>query len=201
MAPRAWAEWTCSHCVAASAPYGAEAVEQTSSKLEAAWQRAAFFFRAKGLSLENHAAILRPFKESDVRIILRIERTCFADDAWTQEAFLDYFRAGRSLFLVAEIQGRAAGYIIARFAPHGAEIDSLAVLPRHRRKGIATQLMKAAMRRLRRGGAGTVWLTVQSKNQRAIWLYRKLGFVRSRTLPGYYADNLSGWRMRSHGPD
>ena len=42
----------------------------------------------------------------------------------------------------------------------------------------------------------TVWLMVRRKNEAAIRLYRKLGFVRTATVPNYYEDQSTGWRMR-----
>jgi len=141
---------------------------------------------------------VRPFQIGDLRSILRIEGASFDQEAWTEDIFVDCFRDERTLFLIAAIEGRTAGYIIARFGRHGAEIDSLAVLPRYRRQGVAIQLLKTAMQRVRRAGVEAVWLTVQSKNLSAISLYRKFGFVRTRTIPGYYANNSSGWRMRNH---
>ncbi len=168
---------------------------------------------------------IRSFERSDLPGILRIERESFELDAWPREVFLEYARApepgsaersrgpdGRRakpplrglleyagappLFLVATVSKRIAGYSIACLTRHGGEIASLAVGSRYRQRGIATALLKAILRKLRRSGATTVWLMVRPQNEGAIRLYRKLGFVRTATVPNYYEDRSSGWQMR-----
>jgi len=138
---------------------------------------------------------VRAFQKSDLPGILRIERESFNRDAWTREMFVEYAAAVPDLFLVARVGGRIAGYSIACITRHGAEIASLGVRPMHRQRGVATALLRGMLRKLRRKGANAVWLTVRRRNESAIRLYRKIGFVRTATVPNYY-KNSSGWRMR-----
>ena len=109
---------------------------------------------------------------------------------------MEYARAVPDLFLVARVVGRVAGCSIAYLARHGTEIASLAVRPRYRQEGVATALLKTTIRKVRRSGAQAVWLMVRRENEEAIRLYRKLGFVRTGTVPDYYEDGAPGWRMR-----
>ncbi len=125
-----------------------------------------------------------------------MERESFGRDAWPRELFLEYAAAVPDLFLVARAGGTIAGYSIACRSRHGAEIASLAVRPPYRQRGVATALLRATFRKLRRSGAKAVWLMVRRRNEQAIRLYRKLGFVRTGTVPNYYDDRSSGWRMR-----
>jgi len=141
------------------------------------------------------------FEKRDLPVILRTERESFKRDAWPRETFLEYAAAAPDLFLVAKVDGRIAGYSIACRTRHGAELASLAVRPSHRQSGVATALLKATIRKLRRRGVKAVWLMVRRRNSAAIRLYRKLGFVRTATVPDYYEDRASGsfapgWRMR-----
>ena len=151
--------------------------------------------------LERHDTIVvivtvRVFEKSDLPGILRMERESFDRDAWPREVFLEYAAAVPDLFLVARVEGRTAGYSIACLTRHGAEVASLAVRPRYRQRGVATALLNATIRKLRRSGAAAVWLMVRPRNEAAIRLYRKLGFVRIGTVPDYYDDRSSGWRMK-----
>lgn len=139
---------------------------------------------------------IRRFEKGDLPGILRIERASFGRDAWPREAFLDYASAAPDLFLVARAGGRIAGYSIATLTRHGAELDSLAVLPPYRRQGIAAALLKGTMRKARGAGARVVSLMVRRKNHAAIKLYRNLGFVRVATIANYYGTGRAGWRMR-----
>jgi ribosomal-protein-alanine N-acetyltransferase len=139
---------------------------------------------------------IRLFKTRDLPGILRMEGESFDRDAWSREVFLDYAAAVPDLFLVARVEARIAGYSIACLTRHGAEIASLAVRPRYRERGVATALLKATIRKLRRSGAAAVWLMVRPDNEAAIRLYRKLGFVRAGAVSDYYEDRSPGWRMR-----
>jgi len=144
--------------------------------------------------------VIRAFQKADLPAILRMERECFGQDAWPREMFLDYAAEAPELFLVARVPrgvsgSSIAGYSIARMTRHEAEIASLAVRPLFRRRGVATALLRASLRKLRRSGAKAVWLMVRSNNQEAIGLYRRLGFLRTATVPNYYDDRSSGWRM------
>jgi ribosomal-protein-alanine N-acetyltransferase len=139
---------------------------------------------------------IRSFQKGDLPGILRMELESFGRDAWPRELFLEYAAAVPDLFLVARAGGTIAGYSIACQSRHGAEIASLAVRSPYRRRGVATALLRATFRKLRRSGAKAVWLMVRRRNEEAIRLYRKLGFVRTGTVPNYYDDHSSGWRMR-----
>ena len=55
-------------------------------------------------------------------------------------------------------------------------IANVAVHPDHRKKGIASQLTKAALKKLRSSRIQTVWLQAREDNQIAIDLYTKVGF-------------------------
>ena len=136
------------------------------------------------------------FQKSDLPGILRIEGESFNRDAWPRPLFLEYAAAVPDLFLVARVGGRIAGYSIACLTRYGAEIASLGVRPRFRRNGVATALLRAMLRKLRRTGAKAVWLMVRRRNEAAIHLYRKFGFVRTATVPDHYKDHSTGWRMK-----
>lgn len=151
--------------------------------------------RVKSIGIILHPRI-RAFEESDLAGVLRIERACFGRDAWPREAFLEYAGAAPKLFLIARVDHGIAGYSIATFTRHGAEIESVAVLPRFRKRGIASALLKRAIQSARRGGAPAISLMVRRKNAAAIRLYRSLGFVRVATVANYYGDGRAGWRMR-----
>lgn len=147
-----------------------------------------------------HPAI-RAFRDGDLAGILRIERASFGRDAWPRELFLDYAaalqeKAAPQFFLVARVSGRIAAYSIATLTRRGAEIESLAVLPRYRNLGLATALMQATIRKLRRAGVRRISLMVRRSNAPAIRLYRSLGFVRVSTIAHYYPGGATAWRMR-----
>lgn len=56
-------------------------------------------------------------------------------------------------------------------------LANIAVLPEHRRKGIAYSLIEKAIQHIREKKIKNVWLNVRADNVGAIDLYKKLGFV------------------------
>ncbi|MDK2383626.1 MAG: N-acetyltransferase, partial [Candidatus Korarchaeota archaeon] len=75
-------------------------------------------------------------------------------------------------------------------------IVSVAVLETHRRRGLGTRLMLAAMNDLKRSyGAAEAYLEVRVSNLPAIRLYEKLGFRVVRRVPMYYLDGGDAYVM------
>lgn len=89
-------------------------------------------------------------------------------------------RKGHPQF-VALVDGRVVGWcdilpIDRPVKSHGGVLG-LGILPEHRRRGIGTALIEAALARAKAGGLTRVELVVRKRNARAIALYERLGFV------------------------
>lgn len=78
------------------------------------------------------------------------------------------------------------GFNIIRKAADEAEILSIAVHDKYHRHGIAENLMRDAILRLRRDRITQLFLEVDATNAAAAQLYKKLGFQIVGTRPGYY---------------
>jgi GNAT superfamily N-acetyltransferase len=61
-------------------------------------------------------------------------------------------------------------------------IQNLGVIPNHRHLGLGTHLLLLALSGFRQAGIGRAYLEVTAENQGAIRLYRRIGFVTSRTV-------------------
>lgn len=91
----------------------------------------------------------------------------------------------RMTTLVAEVDGRAAGYAqLARSEPASPvtgpaplEVVRFYVDRPWHGQGVAQTLMAAAVETARGAGARTLWLGVWERNERAIAFYRKSGFA------------------------
>lgn len=147
------------------------------------------------MSVTNRLNIRRATRD-DLTAIVRIETASFGRDAWERECFLDYLSAPEHcIFLVAVRRKAIAGYALAVYNRTRSELDSIAVAPSHRGRGIAAALMNRLTALLRRRGVFTMTLMVRLDNASAIGLYRKLGFTRERRINGYYEDGAPAWRM------
>ena len=78
--------------------------------------------------------------------------------------------------LVAELGGSIVGAVIAGFDGVRGWIYHLAVAPAHRRRGIATRLMRGAEAALGARGCSKINLQVRATNQSVIAFYRALGY-------------------------
>ena len=59
---------------------------------------------------------------------------------------------------------------------HAAEIEGLAVIPKYRRQGFATVLVKQVLRTLMKNGYKNIYVSVWTKKKPAVLTYKKIGF-------------------------
>lgn len=126
--------------------------------------------------------LIRPATSADLPALLEIEQQSFAHPHWTADDFR------HADCIVAELNGRVAGLLVARDTfggdpsdPPEREILNLAVAPRFRRIGIATALLNHELTR-----KAVRFLEVRESNLAAQQLYRKFGFVEIACRPNYY---------------
>jgi ribosomal-protein-alanine N-acetyltransferase len=148
---------------------------------------------------------LRKFGMNDLPSVTQINETCLPEN-YSDIFFLDLHRRFPETFIVAEEDGKTAGYIMCRvevgFSNFGlsglvkkGHIVSVAVMPEYRRKGIGKALVSQAIDGMRSYGAKQCYLEVRITNEEAISLYKKLGFEVTRTVHGYYADGEHAFVM------
>jgi ribosomal-protein-alanine N-acetyltransferase len=87
---------------------------------------------------------------------------------------------------------RAVGFVMIRVAGDEAEVLTLAVGERHRRRGLGRRLMDEAMRRLYHDRVGALFLEVDEANAAARALYARLGFREVGRRRNYYATAGGG---------
>ena len=80
-------------------------------------------------------------------------------------------------FLVGEAEEIVVATCMVGYEGHRGWINYLAVSPDHRRKGIATQMMRRAERILIDTGCQKINLQVRESNREVIAFYKHLGFV------------------------
>ena len=80
----------------------------------------------------------------------------------------------------------AHGFALVRYAVDEMEVLTIAVLPEHRRSGIALELMQQAFAAVKNSGITCCFLEVDCRNIPAIKLYERLGFAIVSTRKDYY---------------
>ena len=79
------------------------------------------------------------------------------------------------------------GFILLRTVADEAEILTLAVRPRGRRRGLGARLVEEGATLAAAHGATRLFLEVAGDNAAALSLYARAGFAEAGRRPGYYA--------------
>ena len=127
------------------------------------------------------------------------------------EHYSDYFYESLlkeipEAFIVAEVGGRLAGYIMCKteygfsnfkklgFVKKG-HVVSVAVLDEFRKKGIGKALVEESINGVRMRNCDEFYLEVRCSNNEAVRLYERLGFVIRQQLNSYYRDGEDAYMM------
>lgn len=119
--------------------------------------------------------------------IAAIEKECFSVP-WSEKALAEELRVPSAVFLTAITEGQVAGYMGVHHLGDCAYVCNVAVLPRFRRRSVASALIEAHIAKAREGGMNEISLEVRTSNAAARALYEKFGFVRLGTRPNFYTS-------------
>lgn len=119
--------------------------------------------------------------------VAELEKRCFPDP-WSEKSIASELSNKLALWLVAEEDGRVAGYIGSQSVPDESDMMNVAVHPDYRRRGIAEALVVALCDALREQGSVSLTLEVRASNEPAKALYQKLGFEQVGRRPNYYRN-------------
>ena len=131
--------------------------------------------------------VLRTCRHRDLEQVVDLEKVAFAESAYGMLDFIYFLWHARDGFIVAKKGERVLGYVIGIGRGDIGVIQSIAVSPEFRRKGIAESLMKSAIAHL--VDFEEVYLLVDSSNEAAIALYHKFFFRETgRIIQRYYRN-------------
>jgi ribosomal-protein-alanine N-acetyltransferase len=139
--------------------------------------------------------------ERDIEDILRIEAASFTNP-WTREMYLSELehRDVAFFYIARDALNEAIGFCSCWRVLDEVHINNLAVLPEHRRSGVASALLERVLQDGVARGAPRATLEVRRSNVAALKLYQKFGFSVSGVRRGYYSnpeeDALVLWRDR-----
>jgi len=127
----------------------------------------------------DSSVTVRAFRSADRDQVERLWARVFPDDPPSNAPALlidTKLRVQPELFLIAVADGAVVGAVMAGFDGVRGWIHHLAVSPDHRRRGIATALVRAAESGLGRLGCPKVNLQVRATNLDVLAFYRQLGY-------------------------
>lgn len=124
-----------------------------------------------------------PMAERHLAVLAEIEKACF-HAPWSESMLREELDKG--IFLVAERDGQAVGYVGCQTVLDEGYITNVAVSPDARRQGIARALIAKLTDEARAAGLAFVTLEVRASNAPAIALYEGAGFVRVGVRKNFY---------------
>lgn len=125
-------------------------------------------------------------------VLAALHAQCF-DRGWSAESVAELMGMPGALALLAEFTpAQPVGFVMVRRAADVSEILTLGVIGRHRRSGIARELVAEAARILAEQGARSLHIEVAESNRPALKLYEKLGFRHTGRRRDYYALKHGG---------
>lgn len=130
--------------------------------------------------------IVRRMSASDVSAAHSILDESPEAATWSREVLLE--SASQGIAWAAELNGRVAGILVGRVAADEFEILNLAVGEGCRRRGVASQLVNAALEGSRAAGARQAYLEVRASNEGGIAFYSRMGFRVCGRRPNYYRN-------------
>ena len=135
----------------------------------------------------------------DLDDIVRIESLTFTKP-WTREMYLaelEHSEVAR-FYVARDAVGEAVGFCSCWQIIDELHINNLAVLPEHRRSGVATALLNRVLADGAARGAHRATLEVRRSNRAALRVYERCGFSVTAVRRDYYThpdeDALILWR-------
>lgn len=137
--------------------------------------------------LDALTAEVKPMAKEHVAAIAEIEKLCFSAP-WTEDGIAEELDNENAHFLVAESGGKVLGYIGVHEVCGEAYIDNVAVRPDYRRLGLGEKLLETAQKNAFGRGCEFITLEVRRSNEKAISLYKKLGYQTAGERKNFYTN-------------
>ncbi|WP_062200794.1 ribosomal protein S18-alanine N-acetyltransferase [Demequina salsinemoris] len=138
------------------------------------------------MSVGAVAPQLRDLHEGDIAWMAGVEKDLFGASAWSESLIREDFRYGGRRYRGVWVDGAPAAYAVYGFDGDAFSLMNLAVVPEHRRKGLARLIMEDLLAEATSLGVPFVWLEVAVTNEAALALYRAYGFEDVRVRRKYY---------------
>jgi len=134
----------------------------------------------------------------DLPVFVSLDKELFPYSPWTAGQYKEEFSSPTRHFVVAVDEAQNIIGYAGVFAPGKTEADILTVgvVPDHRGKGIAKELMVLITNWASAQGSTAMMLEVKTDNVDAIGLYESLGYLKLNIRNNYFGAGLDALVMR-----
>jgi ribosomal-protein-alanine N-acetyltransferase len=133
----------------------------------------------------------------DIKPLLGIENEVFDKSSFALSKNNFYYHIKKSRLFVAKQDEVILGYVLLLLRKNSKKVRiySIAVSKKNQGKGVATFLLENAFLNAKKNDKQYITLEVNEKNEKAINLYKKFGFMHKKILKSYYADGSNAYLM------
>jgi ribosomal protein S18 acetylase RimI-like enzyme len=145
---------------------------------------------------------LRTYTPEDFDTLYEIDQACYEPTiAYSEREFRNYLRFPGAECVIAEENGKVAGFCMTAHQQARGYIITIDVLEKFRRHGIGTALLAEVERRLAANSAREVGLETATDNESAIAFWQRHGYRTRGVWKGYYPGGRDAFAMtKAIGP-
>ena len=146
------------------------------------------------VEMDTNDVTLRGYRADDWEAMYALDLICFEPHfRFSRRTMRGFAEAPNAIALLAEVEGRLAGFSVAHVEEAVGYVVTLDVAPGWRRKGLAARLMAEVEARVRASGARRMALHVFMDNQAAVNFYEALTYERLDVAEGFYGRGLDAF--------
>lgn len=139
------------------------------------------------LCQQSTTAYIRWMIRRDMPEVLEIESDCF-EFPWSEDDFVYYLRQKNCIGMVAELDGRVAGFMVYELHKTTIHLVNFAVARDYQRRGVGRQMVNKLKAKLSLQRRSRITLEVRETNLDAQLFFRACGFKAVSILRGFYQD-------------
>ena len=126
--------------------------------------------------------------EEHVEGVHAVFEECFSAEKWSVRSIREELtnQLARTFVMWDALEEKVVGFINVHHVLGEGDLNDIAVTQSCRRKGLAAQLMKAALKLAQEEGISRYTLEVRESNQGAIRFYESFGFQKVGMRKNYY---------------
>ena len=134
----------------------------------------------------------------DLVVATAIEKEVYGKTAWSSAQFKEEFAKAPkdAYYLAAEAEGELIAYAGIFYVADVADVHTITVVEKYRRKGVGRELLKRLIDWARVKKADAIMLEMRLGNDQARPLYEHYGFVEISKRENYYGPGLTAVVMR-----
>jgi ribosomal protein S18 acetylase RimI-like enzyme len=139
---------------------------------------------------------LRTYTPEDFETLYEIDQACYEPAiAYSKREFRNYLRFPGAECVIAEENGKVAGFCMSAHQQARGYIITIDVLEKFRRHGVGTSLLAEVERRLAANSVREVGLETATDNESAIAFWQRHGYRTRGVWKGYYPGGRDAFAM------